>query len=231
MESSPSKPAQLLYNYWSISTTSDVTEAVSLTTHSSLSCYCPSSLTAQKPGLLVNYHSSLDVLCLQTYSIVLLLLCILASGTVLNPLYSAGDQRRWQEISMTPSTSSSWTLQKWTNYGSECSIRVTAEIERREKRNDKNFGFLWARIWFASANLRASMWTSTNRWVGEATQLQINLYPPGLGSCAVKLLFIAFLTDCSSWSLGASCELQRLFGSGVFNGVHHSGKHLGWISF
>ena len=34
-------------------------------------------------------------------------------------------------------------------------------------------------------------------------------------------------SDCSCWSSGAGCELQRLVGSGVSHGVHHSGRLRG----
>lgn len=40
-------------------------------------------------------------------------------------------------------------------------------------------------------------------------------------------LFLLRSTGRSSWSSGAGCELQRLVGTGVSNGVHHSGRRLG----
>lgn len=47
--------------------------------------------------------------------------------------------------------------------------------------------------------------------------------------CSNSFSSLFLSTDCSCWSAGAGCELQRLAGSGVSDGVHHSGRQLGFI--
>lgn len=57
--------------------------------------------------------------------------------------------------------------------------------------------------------------------------LHVMTGPSHWAVCVCSSWFLS--TDCSSWSAGAGCELQRLTGSGVSDGVHHSGTYLGVI--
>lgn len=83
-------------------------------------------------------------------------------------------------------------------------------IKKKKKKN--------LELWYLS-EIKSNCWALVKFCALLGVSLVCNIWHVSLSS-----LFLS--TGCSFWSAGAGCELQRLVGSGVSNGVHHSGRYL-----
>lgn len=91
-------------------------------------------------------------------------------------------------------TLSCWTSPRWTNSGSECSIKVTLEIAISESRRGENSGSWLELILFGWVSWSVLTWKSTKR-----SSIHINIY-----------VMIYYLKSCE-WCLVMKFNLKIIF--------------------